>query len=817
MSGLDLRRRESVLKGGGRGPSVVPGNAQESLLFLAASHTGELKMPPQGSALSSKDVAILRVWIDQGAPWSIPSTDQQEEPSWWSFRTPQRPAVPKAKEEKWVRNPIDAFILAKLEEKGLPHAPLADKRKLIRRATFDLIGLPPTPEEVENFLNDPSPNAYANRIDELLRSPHYGERWGRYWLDVVRYGDTSGFETDLYLPNAWRYRNYVIKSFNEDKPYDRFVQEQIAADELWPDDMDLDGGYAIPLEKMRHLEARVGTGLYGLTPQTAESGLEFEKDRYDRLTDWVNTTGAAFMGLTLACARCHDHKFDPLSQRDYFRLQAIFAASQIVDIPLVTRVDIVLRESSQTKVIALDERREAYRRFEERLRKRIIETRRSEFAPEVLGAYEIPKEQRTFLQRKMVEDLLTAIQSTPLEKVMTPEEQQEQGELYEELAKAVLALPEGDAHTVEFDGLIDVPRASVLAHRQRELLPDVHVLDRGNLGRKKEKVSPGLPAVLSGGMDQQASFSGPEIPRGRKSLALWLTQPDHPLTSRVMVNRIWQGHFGRGLVATPNDFGQMGQAPTHPQLLDWLASEFVAQGWSLKSIHRLILLSNTYQMSSQYQDPEAQKADPDNSLLWRANRRRLDAEILWDSVHAAAGTLNLKMGGRPVRPPFPKGEQTGNNWNVSLDPADRRRRGVYILVQRNFGFPMFETFDGPDPVVSCPTRQETTVAPQSLYFMNSETLFGQAQEFADRLVREKGDHPPKWVKRAWYIALGRAPSLKEKGEALELLASLTDREVQVEDWPGLDDSLIEIGLPRAAALTQLCLAIFNLSEFSYVD
>ena len=448
MSGLDARRREGLLRGGKRGPALIPGNAPASLLYSAASHSGDLTMPPQGPALTSADVATLRAWIDGGAPWPDAAAGGGGEPSWWSFRTPRRPAVPSVKEEDWVRNPSDTFVLAKLEEKGLRHAHAIDKRELLRRVTLDLIGLPPTPEQIETFLHDSSASAYADRIDELLRSPRYGERWGRYWLDLVRYGDTSGFETDLYLPNAWRYRDYVIKSFNEDKPYDRFVQEQLAADELWPDDMNLEGGaYAIPPEKLRHLEARVGTGLYGLTPQTAESGLEFEADRYERLTDWVNTTGAAFMGLTLACARCHDHKFDPLSQQDYFRLQAIFAASQVVDIPLVTRVDTVLRESSQTKVIALDELRDAYRRFEDRLRKRIVESRKSEFAPEALQAYAIPKEQRTFLQRRMVEELLTAIQSTPLQEVMTPRERQEQKELYEGLAKAVLALPEADAHT----------------------------------------------------------------------------------------------------------------------------------------------------------------------------------------------------------------------------------------------------------------------------------------------------------------------------------------------------------------------------------
>ncbi len=320
VSGLDLRHRERMLEGGKQGPALVPGEPQDSLLFLAAAHSGDLKMPPDQPPIPVPDLDTLREWIEAGAPWgSTAASHGDSEPAWWSLRRPRRPAVPAIEDDGWVRNPIDAFVLARLQEKGLEPAQQADKRTLVRRASFDLTGLPPTPEQVDSFVKDSTPGAYERLIDDLLTSPRYGERWARHWLDVVRYADSGGYETDEYFPNAWRYRDYVIKSFNENKPYDRFVQEQIAGDELWPDNLDLhDEYYGIAPEKLEHLEARIGTGLYTFGPEIVESLLDAPKLVHERMTDWVDTTSAAFMGLTVACARCHDHKFDPISQRDYY-------------------------------------------------------------------------------------------------------------------------------------------------------------------------------------------------------------------------------------------------------------------------------------------------------------------------------------------------------------------------------------------------------------------------------------------------------------------------------------------------------------------
>ena len=416
MSGLDLRERGTLLKGGSRGPAVAPGNAAESLLYQAAAHVGEPAMPPGSEEpLPAADLETLATWINQGAPWpgSAAEAKQGAEPEWWAFRKPLRPAVPEpAKHRNLVRNPIDAFILSKIEEKDLALAPEAGKLTLVRRAYFDLIGLPPTPEQIDEFVDDSSPEAYEKLIDKLLASDHYGERWARHWLDVVRYADSEGFEPDLYAPNAWRYRDYVIKSFNEDKPYDRFVQEQIAGDELWPDNLDLfDSNYAVPPEKLEHLEARVGTSMYAFGPFIPGTFLDTPRLLYERLTDWVDTTGAAFMGLSLGCARCHDHKFDPFSQRDYYSMQAIFATSQPVTIPVVTALSASHRRDDFARYIELDEARDAYGLFEDRVKNRITEEKKAEFSPEVVASYEVPEDERTQEQQELAAPLEKAVEA----------------------------------------------------------------------------------------------------------------------------------------------------------------------------------------------------------------------------------------------------------------------------------------------------------------------------------------------------------------------------------------------------------------------
>ncbi len=786
-------------------------------------------MPPGETRLSDADLGVLKDWVDQGASWPDASAANpgRADADWWSFRKPQRPPVPESDEySNRVRNPIDSFVFARLQAENLKPAPEAGKLELVRRMYVDLIGLPPEPEEVDEFVNDASPQAYAKLVDRLLDSPQYGERWARHWLDTVRYADSGGFETDEYYPNAWRYRDYVIKSFNEDKPYDRFVQEQLAADELWPDNLDLyETSYGIPAEKVEHMEARVGTSLFGFGPAIGESTLDAPKLRYERLTDWVDTTSSAFLGLTMGCARCHDHKFDPLSQKDYYRMQAIFAPSHPVTIPVVTEMSMFHRNEYYPKYIALDERRRAHEMFQSRVEKRVTEAKKSEFSQEVVRAYEVPEAERTEEQKKLaapLEEALTQLIPNETFKVadhLTPEEKEERANLMMAIAEKVLDLPLVDlSHKVRFDGFYDNPSATVLGHIQDELIPEIRVLERGDLDRPREKVGPGLPSSLANGVnfDEESRYG----PRYRKKLALWLTRPDHPLTARVMVNRLWQWHFGRGIVSTPNDFGSQGQTPSHPQLLDWLATEFVRQGWSLKSMHRLILQSSTYRMTSRFHKEENALADPDNAYLWRANRRRLEAETLWDSIHSVAGNLNPKMYGRPVVPPLSENELVGFRlkwaWTVPADPAEHSRRGIYILSRRNFTFPMFQKFDTPDPAVSCPERSVTTVAPQSLWLLNNQAVFREALIFAGRLIREGGDGPEKWVHKAWEAALGRDPSADEVRESLKAIAS-ADGEGWSELPQGSPSELESIDRAQAQGLTELCLAVFNLNEFLFVD
>ena len=648
---------------------------------------------------------------------------------------------------------------------------------------------------------------------------------------MVRYADTGGFETDMYFRNAWRYRDYVVKSFNDDKPYDRFLQEQIAGDELWPDNLDLENIYTLSQKKLEHLEAKIGTGLYTLGPEVHESNMDSEKLLNEKLTDAVDITGAAFMGLTMGCARCHDHKFDPLSQRDYYSLQAIFAESKEVLTPLSAGMAIADHKQFYPLVIAADEVRKSFRAFEKKAQERIIKLKKKEFPFDVVTAYEIPEEKQTPSQQALAKPLKILIDSilakTPegqekFNKELSIEEKREKQKLLVALGKAILEIPEKDAQGKNFDGIMEVRTASVLGHIDPELIPKIYVLNRGDLGKQNQLVHPSLPKALAQDIELNEILPKSSHRRSRKRLALWLSRTDHPLTSRVMINRIWLWHFGRGIVGTPNDFGRKGERPSHEKLLNWLATEFVSSGWSIKSMHRMIMLSNTYQMSSQVFEPLYAKIDPENRYLWRMNRRRLEGEALWDSMHSVAGTLNLNMGGRAVTPPLSPDEfsaLSGNGpykWHVSSDLADHRRRGIYILVRRNFTYPMFEAFDNPDNSVSCPKREVTTVTPQVLWFMNHQQSLNQAQEFAKRLL--KGNNTPsKWIEKGWYLALGRLPTKQEKNESLLLLQAFEKKEIKAENWLNLASANNSIPLSKAVALTKFCLSLFNLSEFMYVD
>jgi hypothetical protein len=790
-SGLDLRSIDGIKKGGKRGPAIVPHHAEQSLLYRAVTRTGDLKMPP-GAPLPAGEIAALRIWIEQGGAWLESNAPASE---WWAFRKVVRPEVPAVTATRWSTNPIDRFIYRTLQQQGLHPVAPADKRTLLRRVYLDLHGLPPAPAEVEAFVNDDSPQAYEKLVDRLLASPRYGERWGRHWLDVVRYADTGGFETDMYYANAWRYRDYVIKSFNDDKPYDRFVQEQIAGDEIWPDNLDLNGSYDIPPEKLKHLEARIGTTLYTIGPTYHEAALNGEQLRYEWMTDAVDTTGAAFMGLTIGCARCHDHKFDPVSQRDYHRMMAIFAGSEEREIAVVSKMDQFGFKSGYPGLLQVEEDKAAIQRIDQKATKQAVEEIKAKFPAEVRAAYEMKPEGRSREQEEQASKVERALAEAGLRENaagktfvprFTPNEKDERDRLIFKLGEVALA------------ARFAMPSATVLAHA--DVVPETHMTVRGDFHGTGAKVGPGFPRVLGGTEDIPEPSSGPFVPQRRKALAEWLTRPDHPLTARVIVNRVWAWHFGRGLVATPGDFGRQGERPSEPELLDWLSSEFVQQGWSLKKLHRMILLSNTYRLSSASDEANA-KIDPDNRYLWRMNRQRLDAETLRDAVLAISGSLNLKMGGKPVVPPLTAEEKTGmwalSQWPVALDPAEYDRRSVYLYVKRSFPYPMFEIFDEPDSSESCPRRDTTTVAPQALALLNSEFMLQNAERLAKRVERENAGGAGARARAVWKLVLGRTPNPEEQERALEFIA--------------------HGAAGQASPLTQLCLVLLNMNEFLYVD
>jgi mono/diheme cytochrome c family protein len=778
--GLRLDSRKAMLAGGKTGAAIVPGNAGESLL-LEKIVAGE--MPPEEEPrLVAAQIAEIRRWLDAGAPMlDRPDSGTPDRQDHWAFRPPDRQAVLAALKRAELalpsgsrsRHPIDTYIAAKLAEAHLSSAPPASRRVLIRRAYFDLLGLPPSPEQVERFVNDPSPSAWENLIAELLASPHYGERWGRHWLDVARYADSGGYETDIYYRNAWRYRDYVVKSFNEDKPYDRFVQEQVAGDEIWPDNLDLEGTYVMAPAKTRALEAHVGTGFYTLGPQIHESSMDAQRLEYERLTDWVDATGSAFLGITLGCARCHDHKFDPFTQRDYYGFQAIFAHSREIERPIINAMEVADFKQHYPRILAVAAARDAYRLHEQSLAGR---------AP-------------------------------------TPADLTRRRELLEAIGRAVLEVPDRASSSPgsPFDGLLERPTVSVLGHERLELVKPVHVLQRGDVERPKERVAPAVPAALAEATGVSASL--PDGLTSRKELASWLTRPDHPLTARVMVNRVWQWHLGRGLVSTPNDFGRMGQPPSHAELLDWLATEFVAGGWSLKRLHHLIMTSQTYQKASDFATPENLATDPDNHRLWRFNRRRLEGEAVWDNLHATAGTINLRPGGPPIEPPLGDEELAAlrdrYRWIVSPDPSQHTRRGMYIVSYRNFRFPLFDVFDAPANSVSAPGRDVSTVAMQSLWLLNNPTAWRQAQHLAARVIRDTGGRTDTSPVRLWRIALGRSPTDIEVAEALSLLRDLEAGGVKPLDHPPAP--LDALSPAQAAALATLCLGMYNHSEFLFID
>jgi hypothetical protein len=718
-----------------------------------------------------------------------------EDRSFWSFVPPVRPAVPEVNQKDRVRNPIDAFILAKLEGKGISPSAEADKRILIRRVTFDLTGLPPTPAEVDSFLKDTSPDAYEKVVDRLLASTHFGERWAQHWLDVVRFAETNGYELDAERPHAWRYRDYVIKSFNADKPYDQFLKEQIAGDEL-----------AAGKDPKEAADLLIATGMHRCGQVHVVSGnLDKAEVRQEVLTETVVGIGSGVLGLTLGCARCHDHKFDPLSQADFYRLQAYFSGTKFADVDLATEAE---KAAVKGKVAAIEAKTGPIKKqiaaIDAPYRARVLKEKTAKLDAESRAAVETPAEKRTEDQKKRVKELGGAltVRWDDVLAILTPEDAKKRAGLREQLFELNKQLP--------------LPAAQAWALTLDPKPAPTFVLKRGDFRRKATEVSAAVPRVAN---------PAEVAPKTRTEFAAWLADPKNPLTARVIVNRLWAHHFGRGIVNTPNDFGTRGGRPSHPELLDWLATELIEQKWSLKALHRLMVTSATYRQAS---DGPKNPSDPDNTLLGHMNRRRLEAEAIRDAILVTAGTLNAKPYGPGVKVPlepevydliFTEDEPDGL-WPVTPDPAEHTRRSVYLFAKRNMKLPLFEAFDQPDTLNSCAARPVSTFAPQALILMNGPFAREQAGWMAFDLLKTDAN-PARVIGDAYRRTFGREPTAEEAKLGATFLAE------QAKSVRNRIRARQDIGLPAglptgvdpavARALADYCLALLNSNEFVYID
>lgn len=752
--GLRLHEHDAALAELDSGErAITPGDVEKSALaFRIATDDESLRMPPEGKPLSAEEVALVRRWIEEGAQWE----------KHWAFTPPRQQAPPTVKDDSWVANPIDAFILHGLEASGLTPAPPADKAALLRRVYYDLTGLPPTPEEVDAFLAEQSPTAYEEVIDRLLDSPQYGERWARHWLDVVRFAETNSFERDGVKPNAWRYRDYVIRAFNNDKPYDRFILEQLAGDEL------LD----------RSAETIIATGFYRLGVWDDEPADPLQA-KFDGFDDIITTTSHGFLGLTIDCARCHDHKIDPIPQTDYYRMLAFFADLR----PYGARGD--QRSWNQTDISPpeLAARYEALDQRQNELRRQMTEI-------EQRGIVKMSAED----QRKTEGGERAKVLEAKLQQHLTEEDWRRHSELkskFNDAEQERKRLP---------------PREAALSVAQCHVKPpETFVLLRGNPQGQGERVTPGFPALFDAPEPTLPAPPADAKSSGRRlTLARWIASPENLLTARVMVNRIWQHHFGRGIVRSPNNFGLGGDPPTHPELLDWLANDLVEGDWRIKRLHKLILLSNAYRMSSQA-SPEGLAKDPNNDLFWRFNMRRLGAEEIRDSIHAVSGRLNLKMFGPGMYPELSREvlqgqSQPGAGWGKS-SPEEQARRSIYIHVKRSLIPPSLANFDFPETDRTCEARFITTIPTQALGMLNGDFSHQQARAFAQRLRDDAPSDVRSQVHRGLRLAFCRPIETSEVDRGLALIEKLKSNH-QLSDQK---------------ALELYCLYLLNLNEFVYLD
>lgn len=795
QGGLRLTSRVTILEGGESGPAVSVDSPDESLLLEAIRYES-FEMPPKGK-LPQAQIEILTRWVSMGLPWSdeaaaaalkphaVPKVDEKAR-QFWAFKPVAHPKVPEVQNKAWVRNLIDAFILAKLEARGFAPAPMADKPALLRRLHYAVTGLPPSPEEVDAFIADSSPDAYERRVDQLLASRHYGEHWGRHWLDLVRYAETNSFERDGPKPNAWKYRDYVIQALNEDKPYDQFIREQLAGDELEPVTRD----------------GVVATGFYRLGLWDDEPA-DRELSYYDQLDDIVSTTGQAFLGLTIGCARCHDHKIDPFPQKDYYKFLAFFhginsygngpEAQRIVESEsatvgassgaLAAGVKIQpFRDDAGGSAKPTDEFsrklveiKQQIASIEESVGKNLVAGMRDDFAHVENRQRILEGQVGTTITSKEFARYCELVKEKDLLELSRPA-----------TAEAVLAVIER-------------------GHEPRETF----VLARGNPAGKEDMVQPGFPSVL--GPAAAIDPAIPAAPQGslsagrRKIVADWIADRDNPLTSRVIVNRLWQYNFGRGLVRSSSNFGYMGTPPTHPELLDWLAGELAANRMRLKPLQRMLLTSNAFRMSSKA-DPAVAEQDPENDLISHFDLRRLSAEEIRDSILAVCGNLNLsKSGGPSVYPPIPREvlagqSMPGSGWGKST-PEEQASRSVFVFVKRSLAVPLLASFDAPDPDGPCPVRFTTTQPSQALGLLNSQFLAEQSQLLAENLQQVAGPDPTAQVRLALRRTLQRMPTDAEVDRGLKFIVQLQDEEK----------------LSPKVALSRFCLLAINLNEFVFLN
>jgi hypothetical protein len=800
LSKFDLRTRESALQGGEHGSDIVPGNADASRMYRRVAGLEKPSMPAQGAPLSAAQVAAVKKWIDDGAKFdammsAAPTASSTaaamaalmdrpitpEERHYWAFKLPVQ-APPPVVANKDLINPIDRFLEKARVDRGLTAAPRADRNTLVRRAYLDLLGLPPSPAEIAEFMADQSPDAWEHLIDKLLASPHYGERYGRHWLDVARYADSGGFEYDIHRPNAWRYRDYVIKSFNQDKPYSQFLTEQLAGDEM----------------DYRTEDSLIATGFLRMGPRVLFREKDNPERRYDYLDEMLATIGKGTLGLTVNCARCHNHKFDPIAQKDYYALEASIFGYVETEYPLAPRADAEAYLDKTEEINArLDNIRSEIDKLEKPYRDKLnLEQVKQKFPDNIYQAAAKPENERTPGEELLAVQVLTGVKVSvvEVEKLMSPAELARKKTLTAERTALLKQKPkplpmaeivtDGDYRFQPLglgDNVVSCPKCRIppaeggsYLHKGPEpyKVPKSYFLIRGDVESKGPEMQPGFIDVITYGKPPTVIPRPDGKTSGRRlALAEWIASRENPLTARVWVNRLWQKHFGRGIVSTLDNFGKMGDQPTHPELLDWLAVEFMNRGWSSKQINKLMMMSEAYQMASVFDAAADSKNDLENRYLWRFRPQRLDAEVVRDSMLAVGGNINLAMGGEPIFPYIPEdilvGQYRGKWENTPEGPA-AWRRGVYVYQRRSLPYPMFDTFDHPDLNASAGARNVSTVPTQALTLLNNPFVLSEAKWLAGRVSREASD-PYTQVDLAYRIALARGATENEIGVGIDLI------------------------------------------------